>query len=281
MNNLKLLIGILTLIILILLGLVYYYWNKCNENFENPTQDPLSQHINTTDETIKKLNVFSKNIPQAEQTTTSEDLQNLNNLKNELMTEIQELNVAFKKVLENQSKASSQSTETSSEVPQSSTLLESADIRATQMMQDLHIQKLKDRLAKLKNMYHAHREATSRKVYNKIPVYSSCIIAEASGDYNVSSGTSQTSQTSQLPSSTDPSQLSLFGMDLSSLSSREAPLGGDVNNPIKNLALGDNLVLEDIMKGLSQLLENVSGSFQNGEININLSSPSSNSINST
>jgi len=278
MNNLKLLIGVLTLIILILLGLVYYYWNKCNENFENPTQDPLSQHINTTDETIKKLNVFSKNIPQAEQTTTSEDLQNLNNLKNELMTEIQELNVAFKKVLENQSKASSQSTETSSEVPQSSTLLESADIRATQMTQDLHIQRLKDRLEKLKNMYHAHREATSTRVYNKIPVYSSCIIAEASGDYNVSSGTSQTSQS---PSSTDPSQLSLFGFDLSSLSSREPPLGGDVNNPVKKLAFDDNLFLEDIMKKLNELLENASDSFKSGEININLSSPSSNSTNST
>lgn len=62
-----------------------------------------------------------------------------------------------------------------------------SDMRATQIIQDSYINELQDRLSKLDTIYQNYlQKRTNDSIkYDKIPVYSSCIISEANGQYTI------------------------------------------------------------------------------------------------
>jgi len=69
-----------------------------------------------------------------------------------------------------------------------------SDIRASQIIQDSYINELQGRLAKLNTIYQNYlQKKTAETVkYDKIPVYSSCVVSEANGQYTMPSPTKST-----------------------------------------------------------------------------------------
>ena len=62
-----------------------------------------------------------------------------------------------------------------------------SDMRATQIIQDSYISELQDRLSKLNTIYqnYLQKKTTETVKYDKIPVYSSCVVSEANGQYTI------------------------------------------------------------------------------------------------
>jgi hypothetical protein len=66
-----------------------------------------------------------------------------------------------------------------------------SDMRATQIIQDSYISELQDRLSKLNTIYqnYLQKRTTESVKYDKIPVYSSCVVSEANGQYTIPTAT--------------------------------------------------------------------------------------------
>ena len=126
-------------------------------------------------------------------------------------------------------------------------LADTADIKASQLVQDSYIQRLTERLTKLQSVYDSYLKNKNHKNYPKIPVYSSCVVSEASGKYSLDDANNQSaarnSQYNEKP------QVS-YGQ-------RVVP-SVQQYNPLKEIKTAENMTFDDIVNGLAQ-----------NEININ------------
>ena len=151
----------------------FMYMNKTNENF-----------IDTNDPTIKNIREFAQQIKssQLQGNLTPEQTQ----INNALLKEINELNTSIKLLIEKQS---SSPTLLQSKPATSSNENPIDDIRVLQIEQDNYIEKLKNRLENLQKIYASYLQKKMQQKqtmkYDKIPVYSSCIVAEADGKYTI------------------------------------------------------------------------------------------------
>jgi hypothetical protein len=76
----------------------------------------------------------------------------------------------------------------SSQIAPATDLEQINDVKATQLIQDNYINELKSRLSKLQQVYSGYLQKKTEQTvkYDKIPVYSSCMVSEANGQYTVS-----------------------------------------------------------------------------------------------
>jgi hypothetical protein len=178
--NQQILIVILIVIILLLSYNVKVLMNKnLNENFTvNVNENILSPDL----EIIKRFaedTIGNITVSNASGTISSEQLKANENLLNE----IKDMNKSLTLLIEKQKnqpvqQAGSVSTK---EIP--------TDINTYQKEQSNYIEKLNNRLDNLKKIYAIHLQKQIQQSqnikYDKIPVYSSCIIAEANGHYTI------------------------------------------------------------------------------------------------
>ena len=175
MKNLELIIFLTVIFLVLLLGIMYIN-KKTNETFKN---------IDTNDLTVQRINEFAQKIQstQVEGNLTPEQTQT----NNALLKEINELNTSLKLLIEKQSSSPPTILENKSIPVSNENQID--DIRVLQKEQDNYIEKLKNRLENLQKIYASYlQKKTQQKQttkYDKIPVYSSCIVAEADGKYTI------------------------------------------------------------------------------------------------
>ena len=168
------LVLILVLVLVLVLVLGFMYMNKTNENF-----------IDTDDLTIKNINEFAQQIQsrQLEENLTPEQKQT----NNAILEEINNLNTIMKQLLEKQSSVAPTVSESKSATLSNENPID--DIRVLQREQDNYIKNLENRLENLQKIYASYLQKKMQQKqtmkYDKIPVYSSCIVAEADGKYTI------------------------------------------------------------------------------------------------
>ena len=165
--------------LVLVLGIIYIN-KKSNETFIDKINS-----IDTNDLTVKHINEFAQKIQstQLQGNLTPEQTQ----INNALLKEINDLNTSMKLLIEKQSSVAptllqSKPVPVSNENPID-------DIRVLQIEQDNYIDKLKNRLENLQKIYASYLQKKMQQKqtikYDKIPVYSSCIVAEADGKYTI------------------------------------------------------------------------------------------------
>ena len=170
---------IFLIVILLVLRIIYKYI-KIDETFVNTTNS-----IDTNDLTVKHINEFAQKIQstQLQGNLTAEQTQ----INNSLLKEINDLNMSMKLLIEKQSSVAPTLLQ-SKPVPVSNEN-QIDDIRVLQIEQDNYIDKLKNRLENLQKIYASYLQKKMQQKqtikYDKIPVYSSCIVAEADGKYTI------------------------------------------------------------------------------------------------
>jgi hypothetical protein len=175
--------GFIIFLMIIFLGLVlvfgFMYMNKTNEKFVN-----TPNLIDTNDLTVKRINEFAQQIKssQLQGNLTPEQTQ----INNALLKEINDLNTTMRLLIDKQS---SSPTHLQSKPATSSNENSIDDIRVLQIEQDNYINKLENRLENLQKIYASYLQKKMQQKqtmkYDKIPVYSSCIVAEADGKYTI------------------------------------------------------------------------------------------------
>jgi hypothetical protein len=140
--------------------------------------------VSSDDNTIKQIASFlqlsSNELNQNNQPGTPEEKKDYK----AILDEITKLNSSLQIMIQqNNTIASIQS----SQVSQPDNLDQINDVKATQIIQDKYINELKTRLAKLQQIYGGYLQKKTEQVvkYDKIPVYSSCIVSEADGKYTI------------------------------------------------------------------------------------------------
>jgi hypothetical protein len=215
--------------------------NKMFERFTDPpsqttTPPPSNQaDINTADATLNDLLRNVSNISNVDPKTVSAS--DLNNVKNELEGKIRILDALLNNVNTNV-KLSLNANRLSN-----STSVEGAiDEKTIQLLQDKEIERLTERLNKLKAAYNTYLNNQRTDDQPKIPIYSSCIVSEASGTYTTDNLTGRNTSTTTTARN----------------SSRVAPTSVSNNNPFKDANIGDSEInFDDILNQLSKSNLNV------------------------
>ena len=167
-------IVILILLIIVLMSLFYLGYNpQKQEGFTPNSSDSLSQLTTLLQQmsgNITSLTGSSSNMTPEQQSMNTELVSQLNNLNSSLQ------------ILINQNKLNAPLELGSTTNPDINVLNEA---KIQQMKQDDSINELKRRLANLQKIYSAYLQKKSESTikYDKIPVYSSCIVSEADGRY--------------------------------------------------------------------------------------------------
>jgi hypothetical protein len=168
----KILIVILIIIILLLSYNVKVLMNKnLEETFDGEIPTDL-----------KPIHEFSKELES--NIATSETTGNLSpeqlKANEKLLDEIKNINISLKLLIEKQK---------SSSIEGSLSQESASDINVSQQEQSKYIENLKTRLSNLQKIYATHLQKQTQQSqnikYDKIPVYSSCIVAEANGQYTL------------------------------------------------------------------------------------------------
>ncbi len=159
---------ILILLIIVLMSLFYLGNQQKKEGFALASNSPDSLEQLTT-----LLQQISSNI-----NSTSEQ----QGANQELLTQLNNLNSSLQ-VLINQNKLNAPTEDNSSLPLPDVNVLNDAKIQ--QMKQDDSINELQRRLANLQKIYNSYLQKKTEETikYDKIPVYSSCIVSEADGRY--------------------------------------------------------------------------------------------------
>jgi hypothetical protein len=172
---------ILSLVILILIGLFYLTYNQqinnksIKEGFVvNGPDDPLTQ-LSTL---LQQMSGNISSLTTGTGTAISPEQQSSNEA---LMSQLSNLNSSLQ-ILINQNKLNTPVQPNSTASPDINVL---NDAKVQQMRQDDTINELKRRLANLQKIYSSYlqKQAEITVKYDKIPVYSSCVISEADGRY--------------------------------------------------------------------------------------------------
>lgn len=181
-NTTKIIFGFL---IVIIIGFCLIYKNKTQEGFGNPSpspspsQNPFSNNqIQTIDKTINNLGVFANGLSTLEPgKTTPEQLQDL---QSNLLKEIKNLSSSLALINDQMKLQQSQAV-----LAQPSPTGDSIDMITSQKIQNKEIEQLTQRLNMLKDMYNSYLQEKKVEEQPKIPIYSSCIMSEASGSYSI------------------------------------------------------------------------------------------------
>ncbi len=257
----KIIIGIF--LIVVIFCLFYEQLNKLNigkEGFADPpaTSDSASASpqtpapgdvpidIDTLDATTRNLNIFSNALSNADKSAMSPE--QLNELHKNMTNEIKSLNSTIYnltlQISQNRNNAANQS---NVQYETQQNLADTADIKASQLVQDSYIQRLTERLSKLQSVYDSYLKNKNHKNYPKIPVYSSCIVSEASGTYSVDNANQQAAAANNQE----------MGKPSVSYGQKIVP-GVQQYNPLKEIKTAENMTFDDVVNGLAQ-----------NEININ------------
>ena len=172
----------LVIIIVILILLLTYYFS--NEFRMNKNSKETFTSITTNDETLNKfLNVLQNaqsNISSQPQTNLTPEQSQSNQY---LIDQLNSLNSSIKLLIDKQN------TNGTLPVSPNDNLNQLDDLQATQKNQDSYILQLQSRLDNLQKIYASYLQKKTQQIqttkYDKIPVYSSCIVAEANGQYTV------------------------------------------------------------------------------------------------
>jgi uncharacterized protein involved in exopolysaccharide biosynthesis len=147
--------------------LFYFAYFYKHEAFDNNTSAEIQAIVDTLTSELKSQNSTG---------AQSESVRNL-------LTKLDDLNTRVQALInlnrDSSTVALSQAnTQTSSSNPMNDTV-------STLLSQDNKIAQLQNRLAQLQQIYSSYlqRRTTQEETYDKIPVYSSCIVSEANGQY--------------------------------------------------------------------------------------------------
>jgi len=188
------------------------------------------------DKTLKKISDFTHNLRNTDrEKVTPEEIDSISDrLSKEINGVNSRLSLLISKI--NQKENSNQSKDV---VQSSENLADSADIKSSQILQDAHIQKLKDRLTRLQTNFGKYLQHKNEKNYPAIPVYSSCVISEANGDYSL-----------------DPEEIQGKGGLKRNQGDNKVVPSVRAYNPFKEIAKEskkeDSISFEDILAGLSK-----------------------------
>lgn len=179
---------LIVVVIIVFIFCLMYKSNDSNilsikkENFTNPPGNPTLYNEQTMDDTLNNLNDFVQNLSSVNPAQV--DQTKLQDMQTEILDNIKSLNAT---IYQNSMKLDQQSQENSQlqEYSEATDLAETADIKASQLMQNSYIQKLQERLNSLKLTYQNLLQNQNLKKYPKIPVFSSCVVSEATGDYTL------------------------------------------------------------------------------------------------
>ena len=157
---------------------------ELKETFAVPsttTEPPLYDDV-TMDKTLNELNQFAQDLTSVNPEQV--DPTKLQDMQNEILDNIKSLNAT---IYQNSLRLEQQNIDNESLVQykDATDLAETADIKASQLMQNSYIKKLQERLESLKLTYENISNNQALKAYPKIPVYSSCVVSEANGSYSL------------------------------------------------------------------------------------------------
>ncbi len=151
------------------------------ENFTDPPQPTLYDEV-TMDKTLNELNQFSQDLTSVNPAEV--DPTKLQDMQNEILDNIKSLNAT---IYQNSLRLEQQNKDNENliQYKDATDLAETADIKASQLMQNSYIKKLQERLESLKLTYENISNNQALSAYPKIPVYSSCVVSEANGSYSL------------------------------------------------------------------------------------------------
>jgi hypothetical protein len=187
--------------------------------------------INIADATLNDLLHSVTNVSAVSpQTVTAPEL---NNVKNDLENKLKDLDSLLTSINSNVKLALNQD-----KLNDTSSVEGAMDEQTIQLLQDKEIERLTDRLNKLKTAYNTYLNTQQADGQPKIPIYSSCIVSEASGTY-----TTDNINRNNIPSTTTRRD-----------NSRPVPTSVSNNNPFKDANITDSEInFDDILNQLSQL----------------------------
>lgn len=176
---------IIIIILILILLLTYYFNNRFEMNIPSKETFEDKALIKNPDQTLLAnissfLQTAGANIgSQSQANLTPEQAQSNQDLMNQLTS----LNSSIKLLIDKQSSNNALS------ITQSTDLNQIDDLQATQKIQDVYIDKLQSKLSNLEQIYAGYLQKQKQQIqtakYDKIPVYSSCIVAEANGQYTI------------------------------------------------------------------------------------------------
>jgi septal ring factor EnvC (AmiA/AmiB activator) len=210
--------------------------NKIFERFYNPpnTSPPPSinlDDITTADKTLNDLLRILYNMENVDTEGITEG--DLNDVTSELEEQIKALNDLLNSI-DTTLKLSLNATNNSNSVEGS------MDEKTIQLLQDKEIQRLTERLNKLKTSYNTYLNNQRTDEQHKIPIYSSCIVSEASGAYTIDNLNNR--NTSLTTTEKDRN--------------REVSSSVSNNNPFKDANITDSEInFDDILNQLNQLTQ--------------------------
>jgi len=170
-------IVIIIVILILILLLTYYFNNRFGMNMNS-----RETFITTQDQTLNNISNFLQNAEtninsQSQTNLTPEQIKSNQNL----IEQLNSLNSSIRLLIDKQN--------TVLPVSLPSDLNQLDDLQATQKNQDAYILQLQSRLDNLQKIYAGYLQKKTQQIqtikYDKIPVYSSCIVAEANGQYTV------------------------------------------------------------------------------------------------
>lgn len=234
---------LITLSIIVICCIICTKKNKIVEKFTDPpptSSDPPTVGSNMSNIRIADgtLNDLLRSIGDVgDIPPSSVTAPELNNVKTELENKIQMLDALLNNINTNVKLSLNQD-----KLNNPSSVEGSIDEKTIQLLQDKEIQRLTDRLNKLKTAYNVYLNSQKTDDQPKIPIYSSCIVSEASGAYT----------TDNLTGRNKP--LTTTRKD----NSRPVPTSVSNNNPFKEANITDSEInFDDILNQLSKANLNV------------------------
>jgi hypothetical protein len=233
----------------ILIIIVFCVFNK--EKFTNTSPPPSSTSsqpspspsagisadaLLNADNTINNLRLFANNLSSVD--TKNVSATELADVKNQLTEQINQLSTILNNINNN---LVVNNTSTDNNLDN----VNGIDLITTQLVQNKEIEQLTERLNKLKAMHQMYQQNSLLNNQPRIPIYSSCIVSEASGSYSFDdpNKTSTNNQTQEKP-------IVYAGQSV-------VP-GVQTYNPNKDLNLNSkSFNLEDILNELAQNKINV------------------------
>lgn len=226
-------IGFLIVLIL-LLSLIYHDRKQIKESFQGYAGDPymmplasptpnisvvngLSPIPNVDTSTMNRLYQLAKDIKEVKSDKVPQE--SLDKLSQEIVREIRGLQLAFesqKKI--NASLAKSGNQEMVDSLSDGS-LINRETIREKQLLQNYRIQKMEDRIRNLRKTYQDFLARKNQAHYPKIPIYSSCVVAEpedgvvdSDNQYENKSGNNASNESAQIMNALGQSTLPVSSM---------------------------------------------------------------------
>jgi hypothetical protein len=202
-----------------------------------PSQEPIDlRGLESLDSTLNNLNSFANGLVSTGSISTPQQLEEL---QTTMLNEIKTLSTTLNSI-NDQLKLQQQATVIT--LPNTEG---SMNLMTTQILQNNEIEKLTERLKKLKMLYQSYLQDKVVDEQPKIPIYSSCIVSEASGGYSLDN------------INNDKSKMLRAEKPVVYANQRVVP-GTQTYNPNKDSDINnESLTLEDIINQLSQNKINV------------------------